>query len=226
MIPCAPVQWRLPPPDPPQQAAAPAPASAPGYAASLKPSRAGWITLPRWCVWVEPGGDDRWSRRWSQAVEGALTEWGDHIKIERVESAEDAHLRLWRRRPPLRDGRASNGRAYLRLQQVLREDYSNPMLEPQVEVLLSPGLRREVLQSTALHELGHGFGLWGHSSENGDVMATSQGSAPPLKLSPRDQQTLQWLLRQPSAVPRALPEQKSAQKEKPASAPPSAQKAD
>ena len=226
MIPCAPVQWRQPAPEPPRQAPAPAPAAAPGYAARLKPSRAGWITLPQWCVWVEPGSDDRWDRRWREAVEAALGEWADHIELQRVSAAEDAHLRLWRRRPPLRDGRASNGRAYLRLQQVKRQGISSPRLEPQVEVLLSPGLRRQVLQSTALHELGHGFGLWGHSDDSRDVMAASQGASPPLKLSERDQRTLQWLLKQPSAVPAARPEQASEQTEAPAPAPPSARTAD
>ena len=227
MIPCAPVEWRQPPPPvaelkrEPQQAQA----QAPGYASRLKANPRGWITRPSWCVWVEPGGDDRWSQRWSTAVSNALQEWGHHLEVVRVSDAKDAQLRLWRRRPPLRDGRASNGRAYLRLQQVKREGNA-AALEPQVEVLLSPGLRLPVLQATALHELGHGFGLWGHSDQATDVMAPSQGATPLLQLSPRDRQTLTWLLQQPSAVPVAPPTAMPPQTTSPGSAPPSGPRAD
>ena len=74
-------------------------------------------------------------------------------------------MRVERRRPPLRDvagqWRASNGRALLQILEVRRQDV--------VEIgatrhgLVSPELRAQSLQATALHELGHAFGLWGHS---------------------------------------------------------------
>jgi predicted Zn-dependent protease len=65
--------------------------------------------------------------------------------------------------------------------------------EPKVSVLVSPELRAPVLQATALHELGHAFGLWGHSPDPGDAMAVHQGQDPVLKLSARDLETLLWL---------------------------------
>ena len=71
-------------------------------------------------------------------------------------------------------------------------------LEPQVKVMVSPGLRAEALQATALHELGHAFGLWGHSSVPTDVLAISQGERPVLVPSQRDRLTLKWVMQQPT----------------------------
>ena len=127
--------------------------------------------LKQWCVWVEPGPTtDRWAQRWQTAVNAALATWGEQVRLVHVSNPEDAQLRLWRRRPPLQNGRASHGRALLQLQQVQRQGLESSSLEPLVEVLISPGQRQAAIQATALHELGHGFGLWGHSELSSDVM--------------------------------------------------------
>ena len=94
----------------------------------------------------------------------------------------------------------------LQLQQVQRQGRERSSLEPLVEVLISPGQRQAAIQATALHELGHGFGLWGHSELSSDVMGAVPGAKPALELSERDQQTLQWLFEQPSALPAAPPQ--------------------
>lgn len=204
MTACEPVQLRQPLAEPNTGSASPvataAPASAPGYAAQLQPSRLGWVTLPLWCIWVEPNLDksDAVSLRWALAANAALQEWQKFVPIQLVERAEDAQLRLWRRRPPLNGGRASNGRALLQFQQVQRQGSTLTRLEPLVDVLLSPGQRQLAIQATALHELGHGFGLWGHSPDPGDVMAALPTAEPRLQLSPRDRSTLLWLQAQPS----------------------------
>jgi predicted Zn-dependent protease len=70
-----------------------------------------------------------------------------------------------------------------------------------VRVLISPDQRLEALQATALHELGHAFGLWGHSDQSDDAMAATPGRQPILRLSPRDRATVRWLYGQPSALP-------------------------
>ena len=67
------------------------------------------------------------------------------------------------------------------------------MLEPRVIVLVSPELRAPVLEATALHELGHAFGLWGHSTDPADAMAVSQRQVPVLQLTDRDRLTLRWV---------------------------------
>ena len=207
MIPCPPVEWRQPAEPPADHAPQPAPPTAPGYASQLKPSRWGWVAQKQWCIWVEPSPPtDRWAQRWQTAVNTALSTWGEQVRLVRVSNPDDAQLRLWRRRPPLQNGRASHGRALLQLQQVQRQGRKGFALEPLVEVLISPGQRQAAIQATALHELGHGFGLWGHSELSSDVMGAVPGAKPALELSERDQQTLQWLFDQPSALPAAPPQ--------------------
>ena len=75
-------------------------------------------------------------------------------------------------------------------------------LEPHVEVLISPGQRELAIEATALHELGHAFGLWGHSDDAGDAMAVAPGADPVVTLSDRDRATLRWLYRQPTGFGR------------------------
>ena len=169
-----------------------------GYGLSLATTSMGPASLPRWCVWVEPAiGDppDRWQKRWLTAVGAALDTWSGHLPVVRVQDPDRAHVRLRRQRPPRRrtpsGWRASNGRSRLQLVQVRRQGVWR--FEPKVSVLVSPELRAPVLQATALHELGHAFGLWGHSPDPGDAMAVHQGQDPVLKLSERDLETLQWL---------------------------------
>jgi predicted Zn-dependent protease len=190
----------------PEQAPAPPPAAAnPGdYRDRLKPTPLGWPRRHHWCVWVEPpqgsGAERVWQRLWLTAVQAALVEWQRHLPITLVEDPGRAQVRLHRLRPPLLgEGltrRASHGRALLQLVEVERQGELGR--EPRVEVLISPGQRPEAMQATALHELGHAFGLWGHSDRSGDAMAAVPGPAPVLVLSERDLATLRWLQAQPA----------------------------
>ncbi|QEY33430.1 peptidase [Synechococcus sp. RSCCF101] len=172
--------------------------------------------LPVWCVWVEPlpeGGGSRWDRRWFEAVEAALSTWSQHLSLVRVADAGRAQVLVQRRRPQRRQiagvWRASHGRGTLLLRRVNRSgdspegtDLAESPLEPLVVVQVSPDQRRQAIEATALHELGHAFGIWGHSDEAADAMATAPGAEPVLKLSERDRRTLEWLRRQPTGFGR------------------------
>ena len=182
------------------------------YHQRLKSTPAGWPIRSQWCVWVEPlaAGTPAgpFGAHWQRAVEAALAIWQTELPIQAVATPDQAQVRLWRRKPPLESGpdgpmRASHGRALLELRQVQR--LGQWQLEPQVDVLISPGQRPEAIQATSLHELGHAFGLWGHSDQSGDVMAVSPTAKPVLSLSPRDRSTLRWLLRQPGLSPVLAP---------------------
>ncbi|KEF42013.1 MAG: hypothetical protein ER33_08440 [Cyanobium sp. CACIAM 14] len=175
------------------------------YRHLLRPTPLGWARLAHWCVWVEPvtvsGPAAMWDQRWLTAIEQALLQWQELLPITRVGDPGAAQVLVFRRRPPLaREAsgrtRASHGRALLELVEVDRGN--GWRLEPRVEVLISPGQRQEATEATALHELGHAFGLWGHSDDAGDAMAAVPGARPVLLLSPRDRATLQWLYRQPT----------------------------
>jgi predicted Zn-dependent protease len=153
--------------------------------------------LSRWCVWIEPGARER---RWQPAIEAALSHWQGVLPIERVMDPDQAQVLMLHRRPPLLQGdgrqRASHGRTTLTARYVNRA--GRWRLEPSLLVMVASSQRQAGIQATALHELGHAFGLWGHSLDPGDAMAAAPGAKPVLQLSPRDLATLNWLYQQPT----------------------------
>ena len=177
------------------------PGQRPGYASSIATTSLGPPVLKHWCVWVQPAAAtpaNRWDQRWLDQVSSALTTWRALVPLTLVDNPDQANVLIHRQRPARRRvagvWRASNGRTQLQVVDVQRQ--GRRRLEPLVKVMVSPGLRSEALQATALHELGHAFGLWGHSSVPTDVLAISQGERPVLVPSQRDRLTLAWVMQQ------------------------------
>ena len=180
-----------------------APGQRPGYASSISTTSLGPPVLKHWCVWVQPASAtpvNRWDQRWLDQVSSALTTWRALVPLTLVDNPDQANVLIHRQRPARRQvagvWRASNGRTQLQVVDVQRQ--GRRRLEPLVKVMVSPELRAEALQATALHELGHAFGLWGHSSVPTDVLAISQGERPVLVPSERDRLTLTWVMQQPT----------------------------
>ncbi|QNI97921.1 peptidase [Synechococcus sp. RS9902] len=178
-----------------------APGQRPGYASSIATTSLGPPVLKHWCVWVQPAAAtpaNRWDQRWLDQVSSALTTWRALVPLTLVDNPDQANVLIHRQRPARRQvagvWRASNGRTQLQVVDVQRQ--GRRRLEPLVKVMVSPGLRAEALQATALHELGHAFGLWGHSPVPTDVLAISQGERPVLVPSQRDRLTLAWVMQQ------------------------------
>ena len=177
------------------------PGQRPGYASSIATTSLGPPVLKHWCVWVQPAAAtpaNRWDQRWLDQVSSALTTWRALVPLTLVDNPDQANVLIHRQRPARRQvagvWRASNGRTQLQVVDVQRQ--GRRRLEPLVKVMVSPGLRAEALQATALHELGHAFGLWGHSAVPTDVLAISQGERPVLVPSQRDRLTLAWVMQQ------------------------------
>ncbi|MEB3308538.1 MAG: peptidase [Cyanobacteriota bacterium] len=201
------------PPPPGASPLRPSPAPDPlgrDYRHRLQATAHGWPTRAHWCIWIEPlsqqAAAGRWEQAWLESLQRALASWGELVAFSVVQDPDRAQLQILRRRPPLRGGRASHGRAELSLVRVQRQG-SSWQQEPRVQLSLSPGQRPAAMQATALHELGHAFGLWGHSDEPGDAMAAVPGAVPVLELSARDRATLRWLQRQPGLNPPAASQQ-------------------
>ena len=171
-----------------------------GYSPRLATTIFGLPSLKHWCVWVDPNPEpvDRWSLRWRRGVDSALRQWSQLLPLTLVQNPDRAQIRVRRQRPRRRrtstGWRASNGRSILQLVELTRNGQRRR--EPLVEVLVSPELRAQALEATALHELGHAFGLWGHSDQSSDALAVHQGAKPVLEPTLRDKQTLQWVRQQ------------------------------
>ena len=181
------------------------------YFEAIAPSRYGalvWAVSPL-CVYVEPASTEATAtaqrqQQWQQAVNQALADWQPYFDLRLVSNPAKADITVWRRSPPLRrnaDGQLDRARTAETTLQFYREgDRALPRYR--IDLGLTQGFAG--LVSTARHELGHAFGLWGHSDRPEDVMYVAQSSQN-VRLTDRDLSTLRRLYQQPTQLGWPLP---------------------
>ncbi|MGF1538494.1 MAG: peptidase [Elainellaceae cyanobacterium] len=162
-----------------------------------------WSRFPV-SVYVEPLTNVHESirLRWDQAIAAALQDWGQYISLEEIPNPETAAIRIHPVQPPIRrnpDGtfRAQAGETHYQF--YLQHAGDTQVLMQRFDVSVKPGQAARQLEATLRHELGHAFGIWGHSSNPEDALYYSQVAVPPA-VSAGDIMTLCEIYRQPTSI--------------------------
>ncbi|WP_126147037.1 matrixin family metalloprotease [Synechococcus elongatus] len=187
------------------------PQSSNHYLEAIAPSRYGylvWAVSPL-CIYIEPAsvGDtaaEQRQQQWQQAVNQAVADWRPYFDLQLVSNPAKADISIWRRSPPLRrnaDGQLDRART-AETSLVFYREGDRALPRYRIDLGLTQGFAG--LVSTARHELGHAFGLWGHSDQPEDVMYVAQSSRN-IQLTDRDLGTLRHLYQQPTQLGWPLP---------------------
>lgn len=192
------------------------------YFSEVKPTEMGylvWSQLPV-KVYVQKQEEssatnsDR-SQKWIEAVLQAVQEWNAYLPLQVVNSPDEADIKIWRSRPPLRATlNPSTGRFELprvRSAETLYEFYlrkspnSPAVLSQRFNIQISPNQAPDYILPSARHELGHALGIWGHSPLETDSLYFAQVRHP-APISSRDINTLKRIYEQPTRIGWSLPE--------------------
>jgi predicted Zn-dependent protease len=202
----------------PQPLALPLPESLAGlptgvnYLDQVLPSRYGYLRWPALpiCLYIQPAEEGttaaaQRTRLWVEAVAAAAETWSRYLALQQVSTPDRADILVQRRSPPLRrtpDGQLAPARTAEVVFHLFLEPVGNAqqMIQPQFNIDLGLHQGTSSLQQTALHELGHALGIWGHSPDPQDVMVDRQTRQTILLPSASDIATLRQLYEQPSMI--------------------------
>jgi predicted Zn-dependent protease len=180
------------------------------YFDAIQPIPQGYLIWPERPVqvYVEPAASGtsaaaQQSRRWFEAVQGAIADWSPHMPLIITPDRDSAHIRVLRAMPPLRwpavGSRARNAETRFRIFWRVKNDGGDRCFWQQQTVYLGDRQGSELLRGTARHELGHALGLWGHSLNPEDALYETQVGIPP-QISIRDRNTLNRLNQQTTGL--------------------------
>jgi predicted Zn-dependent protease len=144
-------------------------------------------------------------QKWLEAARTGIAEWNEYLPSIEVMEAENADITIVRKQPDIKPtfdrttGKFTIPRA--RTAQTSYEFYFKPqnILAQRMTLQISPNLNDSAVMSAMRHELGHAFGIWGHSPTETDVMFFSQVRDKPY-ISARDINTLKKIYQQPTRL--------------------------
>ncbi len=144
---------------------------------------------------------------WLEIMRKGVTEWAQYLPITEVETEDLADIFIKRNAPPLKPKfNSETGLFDFPPATTAETKYTFYLSKDQPQLLLhkmtitvSPNLADDSTLSAILHELGHAFGIWGHSQNPNDALYFSQvRDTPPI--SERDINTLKKIYQQPTKL--------------------------
>lgn len=155
-------------------------------------------------IYLETQGDDP---AWQQGVLEAIAAWGEYFPLKTISTATEANIVIKRETPPLNTRRNPHtgkleivrARTGLTSYQLQSKTGNPSVFTHRMTIYLKPGQSYPAILNTALHELGHALGIWGHSSRVEDVLYFAQQSQV-AKISSRDVNTLKKVYQQPTRL--------------------------
>lgn len=143
---------------------------------------------------------------WVSTVRSAIAEWNLYLPLQEITQPETANITIWRSQPEREIKLNPETRLYDIPRAIAAETnyqfylQQNPtQIAHKMKIEISPNYTGISLLATIRHELGHAFGIWGHSPQPSDALYFSQVSDPPA-ISPRDINTLKKIYQQPTKL--------------------------
>lgn len=154
--------------------------------------------------------EQRRQQQWQASVEQAIADWSPFLPLVTVTERDDADIVIERKSPPVqRSINPQTGEteySFARNAVTTYQFYldSDRILRHQITIALSPHQGAIATETTARHEIGHGLGIWGHSSEEKDVMYFSQTTTAK-SITEADINTLKKIYQQQTRLGQKMP---------------------
>lgn len=146
-------------------------------------------------------------QEWQKAAKMAIALWNPYLPLTEVDSPENADIFIYRRYPEFKAEinpktglyNLPRAKAATTTVKFYLTETQPPQLRHRMTIEVNPHQTYDYLVSNITHEFGHALGIWGHSSNNTDIMYYSHGREIP-SISPQDINTLKKIYQQPTRL--------------------------